>query len=290
MILSSLRIQPRRTAATRQAVRTPNRVMNRNNTIENNIFLPFYEPKILNPYNQGSNTTANNHKTKTNIQVTNIDTPQKTSETTTPLKTKLRQTTLFDDSQQDNLKNNDSHGDSIEEKIDGTARFILNNIKGIRPLDNYAQSERIGNQSAKYKANVICLPGTDYRWEDPVLASKVYQKIRKQWKPMAAAPSSAAKHTSEGTYQPGGTCTMVQGFWTSYVKTKESDTSGMGRWSSVTMQGKEDIKITTICGYRAPETSITSAGDSTAWKTQWSVLRARGTPNPTHDNNFSTIC
>jgi hypothetical protein len=54
------------------------------------------------------------------------------------------------------------------------------------------------------------------------------------------------------------------------------------------MQGKDGVLFTTICGYRAPETSIIQAGESTAWKTQWSMLRASGIQKPDPRQQFFT--
>jgi hypothetical protein len=54
---------------------------------------------------------------------------------------------------------------------------------------------------------------------------------------------------SSSDYMTGGTLTSTVDKWSSRVLTKESDPSGMGRWSSQTLAGRKNTKIMIITGY-----------------------------------------
>jgi hypothetical protein len=61
------------------------------------------------------------------------------------------------------LKNNDSQGDTIHDKGKNMFKLVLNNIHGIHPNDNHIQVTRIGAQAKKYRADGLALPETNYR-------------------------------------------------------------------------------------------------------------------------------
>jgi hypothetical protein len=77
----------------------------------------------------------------------------------------------------------------------------------------------------------------------------------------------------------GGTLTSAVGSWSSHVLSKEQDPSGMGRWSSITLVGKWDTKVTIITGYRC----TCSNGDASAWTKEKIFMpdrQSKQSPNP----------
>jgi hypothetical protein len=53
---------------------------------------------------------------------------------------------------------------------------------------------------------------------------------------------------SSSDYLTGRTLTLAVDNWSYQVKEKEADPSGMGRWSSITLVGKKNMKVT-VCDY-----------------------------------------
>jgi hypothetical protein len=70
------------------------------------------------------------------------------------------------------------------------------------------------------------------------------------------------------TYQPGGTLTAVCDNWVSRVTAKGEDPFGLGRWSYVTLRGKNAAKITIVTAYNA----TMSTGNCTYYHQQLRVL------------------
>jgi hypothetical protein len=75
---------------------------------------------------------------------------------------------------------------------------------------------------------------------------------------------------SSSDYMTGGTLTLMVDKWSSGVFKKQPDPSGMGRWSSQTLVGKKDSKITIIMGYRCVRNS---SGDNSAWNQEKIFMR-----------------
>ncbi len=60
--------------------------------------------------------------------------------------------------------------------------------------------------------------------------------------------------------------------WTSRVLEKGSVPFGLGRWSYITLRGKDGKKITFITGYRVDNATVQSAGPSAAFTQQYCAL------------------
>ena len=101
---------------------------------------------------------------------------------------------------------------------------------------------------------------------------------------MATAPAPSS--TGDSRYQPGGTALFVKGDWTGRILKTSEDTGDMGRWCTITIQGKGDIKLDIICGYRSVDQDIASAGTTTNYYQQWMNLRAKGDQQPDPREQF----
>jgi hypothetical protein len=70
---------------------------------------------------------------------------------------------------------------------------------------------------------------------------------------------------------------------------KGSDPFGLGRWSYITLRGKDNKKLTIVTGYRVCQATPSSAGIKTAYMQQYRKISAKlrdtdkqSTPNPRH--------
>jgi hypothetical protein len=84
---------------------------------------------------------------------------------------------------------------------------------------------------------------------------------------------------SLSSYLPGGTMMIAYEPWTSRA-TSCNDKSNMGRWSEITLHGKQNLQITIITAYRACENHNTSHDDTTYYNQQWRHMFEAGTPDP----------
>jgi hypothetical protein len=55
---------------------------------------------------------------------------------------------------------------------------------------------------------------------------------------------SSSQEIFKSSYQPGGTFTAITGKWTSTVVSKGDDPYNLGRWSYVTLRGKDTFLLT----------------------------------------------
>jgi len=118
---------------------------------------------------------------------------------------------------------------------------------------------------------VLCLAETNVNWGHPQILNKFHCSLRKIWKHSTHSKSFTADNfTSEE--QPGGTLTLVCNHWTSRVIERGVDPFGLGRWSYLVLQGKENIKILIITAYRVCRQTIQSAGHKTATAQKFRAL------------------
>ena len=57
---------------------------------------------------------------------------------------------------------------------------------------------------------------------------------------------------------------------------EQQDPSGMGRWTSIIINGRNKMKVTIISAYCVCITTIKNAGSNTSFCQQWDVLKERG--------------
>ncbi len=90
------------------------------------------------------------------------------------------------------------------------------------------------------------------------------------------------------SYKPGGTCIGVNGKWTTRVTDRGVDPSGQGRWSYVTMSGRDAPDIMFISAYRVCQKAGSKAGPLTSYAQQWTMSHVAGNPTPDPRNDFIT--
>ena len=162
----------------------------------------------------------------------------------------------------------DSWGHSLE-SIDpnNTFRVFLQNPNGFNITKNNHLLLHDLQTCYNYGAGVLCFPETRTNWNREGQVATLHQLFKKIWRSTVLQPS----HTPDpflSAHQPGGTLTAVCDNWVSRVIAKGEDPFGIGRWSYITLRGKNSVKITIITAYNATP----SSGDSTYYHQQLRVL------------------
>jgi len=102
--------------------------------------------------------------------------------------------------------------------------------------------------------------------------------LKKYWnKTITKTTSTPTRHQER--YQPGGTLSIIGNRWTGGTRAYE-DSGGMGRWSELHIQGRQNRKVIIITTYRVPHTNIANAGPNTSYYHQWHYLRRTGLLKP----------
>jgi hypothetical protein len=84
-------------------------------------------------------------------------------------------------------------------------------------------------------------------------------------------------------FQAGGCLIMVQGKWATTIHRETiQDKTGLGRWSGLSVTGKQNRTISIIVGYRVCKGSIQSSGLGTAYHREYEYYadRNKKSPNP----------
>jgi hypothetical protein len=105
----------------------------------------------------------------------------------------------------------------------------------------------------------------------PSQASRWFSKT---WEFSSTVQSQIDENFSS-SYQPGGTLTAVVDRWTSRIQGKGQDPFGLGRWSYVSLWGKQDQVVTIISAYRVPLKSPSSVGVKTAYMQQLRAIQLK---------------
>ena len=127
----------------------------------------------------------------------------------------------------------------------------------------------------RWEANVVCCAETQTAWEKCHVRQCVEAELRKQDQYATMIGSSSDIHTCEA-YKPGGTLTIVDGNWSSRI-TKHVDSHKLGRWSYVTIKGRDDSHFTIITAYRCCSGQTKkSVGAHSSYMQQETLLRKAG--------------
>ena len=164
--------------------------------------------------------------------------------------------------------------------INKTLRVIGHNINGLELYKppNDQKTQQLLENSYTQQAHVLLLQENNIDFKnietrlDWNLATKNY------WTEHHSSHSTSTAAPRLGRHLPGGTTTSVLGEQSSRVIQSGTDATGMGRYSWVTLQGKENRTITMISAYRVCSTK--TAGPFTAYSQQAHILSIRGKTNP----------
>ena len=114
---------------------------------------------------------------------------------------------------------------------------------------------------------------TNTNWNIPGVYEDIKRKLNKVWKRNKLTTSNSYERTKT-KYQPGGTATLITSKSVQRISNAGSD--HLGRWSYVTLKGKNGRKITLVTAYRVCPNTLATAGPTTCWMQQWRALRKKG--------------
>ena len=88
--------------------------------------------------------------------------------------------------------------------------------------------------------------------------------------------------------KPGGTAMLVDSKYTGKIVDRGADWTRMGRWTYVTLNGRNGTRVTTVTGYRCGSVKIDQVGSSTSIAQQYGISWQRGNKNPNPYIDFLT--
>ena len=145
-------------------------------------------------------------------------------------------------------------------------------------------------QTLKSKeVDIICLIETNVHWS-PFLIDRFKQILQSTWnKSKISFYTLESKVQWNSTYKPRGTAIIALKSISSAILNKGQDSSGMGRWTFMSILGKHN-KITTIFNmYRSCNTNLHNAGESTVVRQQWLIMQKIYRQEHPHDEAITYI-
>jgi hypothetical protein len=157
-------------------------------------------------------------------------------------------------------------GDTIDHPT-AHCRIAFQNINGLND-----KAHLIGSQTSALGIHILGMAETNTDWQTRDTKSSTTSILKRYGKKTSFSFSSSNhrhqidnKHTK---YQLGGTMMVVKNPWSARCTTSH-DQSGMGRWSSATLSGKENRKVTILTIYRVCKGNVRTDGPRTAFSQQW---------------------
>ena len=188
-------------------------------------------------------------------------------------------------------------GDKLSNR-NGNLRIVYNNVNGLK-INEFIASKikrRINRKKEGYlkeisdiqkvtgilsildnwDANILCLAETQVAWENYVARNYVEKELRTIDRHAGMCGSSSATAGAD-LVKPGGTLTVYDGNWAGRIVNKGHDPDKLGRWSYITLRGRNSTYLTIITGYRVCEGQKSKhVGMSTAYMQQEILLRKKG--------------
>jgi hypothetical protein len=171
-----------------------------------------------------------------------------------------------------------SYGDPITQKVPGSTRIFFQNVKGLTHTST----------SEDYKYYFQCLKGLDVDffglsetntcWSHHHLTSDYRASLRRfsrQSKTVFGFVSTKIdKCSQKETFQSGGNLTCITGPSVARVNGSDIlDSTGLGRWSGLTLDGTSGRKLTIITAYRVCSGSPQTAPIGSSFLREYEYFR-----------------
>lgn len=154
-----------------------------------------------------------------------------------------------------------------------TFRAIFQNPNGINPHSGNYKFALSLQECHDHCAGIIGLVETNREWKKQEQQRQLKEAVHKPWA-ASVIQTSTSDEVFEDNYKPGGTATIVvDDHWVCRIKERGEDPWGLGRWSYIILGGKGTKRIVSVQWYRVCKSSETNAGETTAWKQQFNILR-----------------
>ena len=170
-------------------------------------------------------------------------------------------------------------GDEPEAKQEDEMRITSTNIHGFSYIDEAAEYI-LGAQ--QFGSDIACFQEINMDTHNVEVIQGIRRAIHsvEDIKGSTFQATSIQKSNHKSIKKMGGTMIHVERKWAGSSMKKESDT--YGRWSKVTIEGKESNKIAIYSVYRVNGNSLEKAGGDTVWMQEYQALLENGveSPNP----------
>jgi len=165
-----------------------------------------------------------------------------------------------------------------------TFYVLSRNINMLSTQQNYIQWKATSQALSDCEADAIALQETNVPWNQ-INKQKVWQILKKPTGHTLIATSSSTEISTQ-THQWGGTLQGLVGSWVSHAVTSGKDTTGLGQWSYVKLQGCDNKHYIILSGYWVCKNQQIDMGSNNTFNQQYWLLHQQGQHNPDPRSQF----
>ena len=178
-------------------------------------------------------------------------------------------------------------GDNMNKSVnENFIRFWHQNCNGIK-INDTSNIQHNFTQIHENNIHYFSFSETNFNVSSPTAQAQIHKCFNERFKAGRITNTNTPGFPRSTSFQPGG---VTSGFGvhlqTRYMSVEKDD---LGRWHCHNFRGKErDLKIYTV--YRVHRKSDESAGVTTAWSQQRTILRTRGIQKNPRDDVMDSLC
>jgi hypothetical protein len=184
-----------------------------------------------------------------------------------------------------------SYGDNVNIKDSSSLRIWFQNVKGLTTSSTGEDYEYYLHNLQLLQVDIAGMAETNSPWQLPHVRSDFIQQTRK-YDSISKTVFGIIDYridpvAAKEKYQAGGCLTLIKGPWTTTVQREEiTDSSGLGRWTGITITGRYNKALSVITGYRTCNGSIHTSGVNTTYHREHEFYRSRGVTSPQPRERF----
>ncbi len=158
------------------------------------------------------------------------------------------------------------------------------NINTLSTQQNYIQWKAASQALSDCEADAIALQETNVPWNQ-INKQKVWQILKKPTGHTLIATSSSMEISTQ-THQWGGTLQGLVGSWVSHAVASSKDTTGLGQWLYIKLQGCANKCYIILSGYGVCKNQQINMGSKNTLNQQYWLLHQQGQQNPDPRSQF----
>ena len=178
-----------------------------------------------------------------------------------------------------------AYGQPHGTKQDTDIRIYFQNVKGLTYSASGEDYDYYLSCTRNLEVDIVGMAETNTAWVHPHLRSLFISRARKHFLMAKVSFSSPTQHIDpipvNETYQSGGTTTLLTSTLVPMAYGNDiTDPTGLGRWSGITIRGKDTKQLSVITAYRVCPGSINTSPIGSAFSREFEFHRTQGTKSP----------
>ena len=158
----------------------------------------------------------------------------------------------------------------VQPKPRTTFRVLSRNVNTLSTQNNYLQWKAAAQAITTSKADTVSFQEPNVAWNK--INKQWIQQILKQPTGNVLIATTVSTEIQTLSHQWGGALQAILGDWVSCTANIGQDSTGLGRWSFIELQGKSDKWYILLSGYRVCENQCINLGSNNTYNQQYRLL------------------